>query len=251
MLKRTYDLRQNMLDFFKIINKDYPPELEEKEFIEKFAFLVDLTQHYNILNKELQGKDQLIGKMYNLILAFQLKLTLWEQQLRTGNFSHFPTLGELNPGNTAKFVTCIAELKTRFLKRFADVKNHADKTQLFTVPFSADIETVPDKFQMDLIDLQCSDALREAYNKQNLLLFYKNLDQNKYTNLVNNAKMMGVLFGSTYLCESIFSRMKFAKSKTRSVLTDTNLQNTLRIATSQLPIDIKNIVKKRQVRDYQ
>ena len=31
MLKRTYDLRQNMLDFFKIINKDYPPELEEKE----------------------------------------------------------------------------------------------------------------------------------------------------------------------------------------------------------------------------
>ena len=70
MLKRTYDLRQNMLDFFKIINKDYPPELEEKEFIEKFAFLVDLTQHYNILNKELQGKDQLIGKMFNLILAF-------------------------------------------------------------------------------------------------------------------------------------------------------------------------------------
>ena len=53
MLKRTYDMRQNMLDFFKIINKDYPPKLEEKEFIEKFAFLVDLTQHYNILNKEL------------------------------------------------------------------------------------------------------------------------------------------------------------------------------------------------------
>ena len=103
-----------------------------------------------------------------------MKLNLWEQQLRTGNFSHFPTLGELNPGNTAKFVTCIAELKTRFSK-------------LFTVPFSADIETLPDKFQMELIDLQCSDALREAYNKQNLLLFYKNLDQNQYTNLVNNA----------------------------------------------------------------
>ncbi|XP_065665688.1 general transcription factor II-I repeat domain-containing protein 2B-like [Hydra vulgaris] len=122
------------------------------------------------------------------------------------------------------------------------------KIQLFTVPFSAGIETVPDKFQMELIDLQCSDALREAYNKQNLLLFYKNLDQNKYTNLVNNAKKMGVLFGSSYLCESVFSRMKFAKSKTRS---DTNLQNTLRIATSQLLIDIKNIVKKRQVCDYQ
>ncbi|XP_065654657.1 general transcription factor II-I repeat domain-containing protein 2-like [Hydra vulgaris] len=203
---------------FQNYQKDYPPELEEKEFIEKFAFLVDLTQHYNILNKELQGKDHLIGKMYN-ILAFQLKLTLWEQQLRTGKFTHFPTFGELNPGNTAKFVTCIAELKTRFLKRFADVKNHADKIQLFTVPFSADMETVPDKFQMELIDLQCSDALREAYNKQNLLLFYKNLDQNKYTNLVNNAKMMGVLFGSTYLCESVFSRMKFAKSK-KKICTD-------------------------------
>ena len=56
---------------------------------------------------------------------------------------------------------------------------------------------------------------------------------------------MGVLFGSTYLCESVFSHMKFAKSKTRSVLADTNLQNILRIATSQLPIDIKNIVTKK------
>ncbi|XP_065665446.1 general transcription factor II-I repeat domain-containing protein 2-like [Hydra vulgaris] len=71
------------------LSRDYPPELEENEFVEKFAFLVDLTQLYNILIKELQGKDQLIGKMF--ILAFQLKLTLWEQQLRTGNFSHFPT----------------------------------------------------------------------------------------------------------------------------------------------------------------
>ncbi|XP_065665687.1 general transcription factor II-I repeat domain-containing protein 2-like [Hydra vulgaris] len=61
-----YYTETKYVGFFQNYQKDYPPELEEKKFIEKFAFLVDLTQHYNILNKEIQGKDQLT-QHYNIL----------------------------------------------------------------------------------------------------------------------------------------------------------------------------------------
>ena len=43
--------------------------------------------------------------------------------------------------------------------------------------------------------------------------------------------------GSTYLCESAFSTMKFIKSKYRSSLTDTSLKHALRLATTNIEVD--------------
>jgi hypothetical protein len=42
------------------------------------------------------------------------------------------------------------------------------------------------------------------------------------------------LFESTYFCEQRFSRMKNVKSKTRTKITNTHLENSLQIATSQI-----------------
>ena len=42
------------------------------------------------------------------------------------------------------------------------------------------------------------------------------------------------LFGSTYICEQAFSSLKINKSKNRSLLTDTNLHDVMRISTSKL-----------------
>ena len=42
------------------------------------------------------------------------------------------------------------------------------------------------------------------------------------------------LFGSTYICEQLFTKMKYTKSKTRSRLTDCHLENSLRVAASSI-----------------
>jgi hypothetical protein len=51
------------------------------------------------------------------------------------------------------------------------------------------------------------------------------------------------LFGSTYFCEQHFSRMKNVKSKTRTEVTNTHLENSLQIATSRIKADTDRLVE--------
>jgi hypothetical protein len=71
-------------------------ELNDEGWITDLAFLEDVTGHLNNLNKELQGKYNLITVMYNNIKAFRFKLRLWENQLKLHSIVHFPHLKSLD-----------------------------------------------------------------------------------------------------------------------------------------------------------
>ena len=73
-------------------NKNPIAEFNNKEWIEDFAFLVDITTHLNKLNSCLQSKGQLIYSMFDNVNAFVMKLTYWEMHIKNKNFIHFPTL---------------------------------------------------------------------------------------------------------------------------------------------------------------
>lgn len=53
-------------------------------------------------------------------------------------------------------------------------------------------------------------------------------------------------FGSTYTCEHIFLRMNFVKSKTRALLTDIYLENSLRITLSQIQLNEEKLDSEKQ-----
>ena len=55
-----------------------------------------------------------------------------------------------------------------------------------------------------------------------------------------------LLFGSTYTCEQLFSRMKHIKSKIRTKISDELLENSLRIATASIKPDIDAPVSQLQ-----
>ena len=61
-----------------------------------------------------------------------------------------------------------------------------------------------------------------------------------FLGLVNHARMMTALFGSTYMCE----QLNFAKCKTRTQLSDAHLDGTLRLASTQLQPDIHGLVQR-------
>ena len=61
------------------------------------------------------------------------------------------------------------------------------------------------------------------------------IPNNKFPGLVNHA-----CFGSTYICGQLFSKMNFAKCKTRTQLSDAHLDGTLRLASTQLQRDIQH-----------
>lgn len=102
MLKRFYDLRNEMDIFLEMKGKSIP-ELKNKSWIRDLAFIVDVTCHLNDLNLKLQGKSQFIHQLYRHIKTFQNKLQLWKDQLRNGNCFHFPTLANHRTPDYATF----------------------------------------------------------------------------------------------------------------------------------------------------
>ena len=56
------------------------------------AFLVDMNKHLTDLNVKLQGKNLIVTQMYSCIQAFETKMRLWENQVKTQTLDHFPHL---------------------------------------------------------------------------------------------------------------------------------------------------------------
>jgi len=68
VLKRFFDLREEIEKFMK--KKGMPVlEFESSEWMQDLAFMVDITQHFNNLNKILQGRKRLVTQYYDTIRA--------------------------------------------------------------------------------------------------------------------------------------------------------------------------------------
>ena len=87
----------------------------------------------------------------------------------------FPFLKESKPTSNTAFVTEIQNLRTEFSSRFSDIRSLQNKFRLFSTPFDVDVNTIAEKFQMDLIEMQCSDELKAKFYTEgiSLLDFYK------------------------------------------------------------------------------
>lgn len=245
MLKRVYELREELGQF--LTNHNFKvDELDSSEWINDLTFLVDIVQHLNEMNTKMQGKNQLIHNMFNVIKAFERKLALWQTQLRTGVLVNFPTMRSRNISNFGKYIDLLKNLKEAFNNRFQDARKFEKSFELFSVPFHVDVETVPENFQMELIDIQSNSELKVKFSDVPLLDFYKLYLPKEMTNIRDHAMRMTTLFGSTYVCEQSFSVMKQVKSKERSLLTDGHLEAIMRIAISNIEPDIEKLTKQKQ-----
>ncbi|XP_056121755.1 general transcription factor II-I repeat domain-containing protein 2-like [Rhinichthys klamathensis goyatoka] len=239
VLKRFFDLRAEVKRFMEDGRMDVP-EFDDPKWVMDLAFLVDITQELNILNLKLQGPGQLItAAAYESVKAFSTKLRLWKTQISAKNLSHFTTCRSLVEQGTGfsgdEYASAIDNLLEEFDQRFADFKSHRDTFQLFADPFSTDVESVPSVLQMELIDLQCNSELktkfREAQGKADKTgQFLRELPP-CYPELSKVFSRVMCLFGSTYLCEKLFSTMNFNKCKYRSRLSDAHLEAVLRVST--------------------
>uniref|UniRef100_A0A8D2Q113 General transcription factor II-I repeat domain-containing protein 2-like n=1 Tax=Varanus komodoensis TaxID=61221 RepID=A0A8D2Q113_VARKO len=146
VLKRFFELRAEVETFME---KDgmAVPVLSDPKWLMDLAFLVDITQELNVLNKKLQSQGQLVNAAYDNVRPFSTKLVLWKAQLSQTNLCHFPACKALMDSGTPfrgeKYTDATVKLQEEFDHRFADFKTHRATFQIFADPFSFDVEDAP------------------------------------------------------------------------------------------------------------
>ncbi|KAK8397584.1 hypothetical protein O3P69_004391 [Scylla paramamosain] len=170
-----------------------------------------------------------------------------EPSAKSSNTVHFPTLQEQNPSTTDEYAGECAKLIEAFSERFKDVKSKQQELNIFATPFNVEPADVPDNLQHEIIQLQSDDELKARYNNLSLLEFYRRyVSADDFPILRRHALKYASVFGTTYCCEQFFSKLTLAKSRLRSRLTDANLENQLRVASSTVPPNITRLAKEKQ-----
>ena len=137
-------------------------------------------------------------------------------------------------------------ISKEFSDRFQDFKSQEVNLHIFYSPFDIDVAQTPNELQMELIELQCDEELKQKLGNSTLLEFYRTLPKDRFLGIVDFERKKMSLFRSTYVCEQLFSKMKYTKSKTRSSLTDCHLENNLRVATTTISANIDFLVNNIQ-----
>ncbi|XP_058025772.1 general transcription factor II-I repeat domain-containing protein 2-like [Ahaetulla prasina] len=250
VLSRFFELREEICQFMESKGKD-STVLQDEEWLCELAFLCDITKHLTALNLQLQGRHHVITDMYDAVNAFQVKLQLWYVQMQQGNLSHFPCCQTIvNQVSSTVFSHTyfgdkLNTLHMEFTRRFVKFEGQKFNFELLSNPFAVDVEKAPVNIQMELIELQCSSTLKAKYDSVGPLRFSRFIPETMPQLRLQAAQML-CMFGSTYVCEHVFSVIKVNKSVHRSLLTDAHLRSILRVSTAQnLSSNIDELVSKK------
>ncbi|CAI5653367.1 unnamed protein product [Oreochromis niloticus] len=249
VLRRFFDLREEIEQFMEEKGKPVL-EFHSAEWMQDLAFMVDVTEHLNNLNKQLQGRNKVVTQYYDSIRSFESKLLLWETQLSGGDAAHFPCLKNVctiqSVADMKRFKDKITGLLLQFEQRFQIFGELEKDFKVFCSPFTANPFDLPVRIQLEIIDLQCDSDLKGKFAAAVLNTFYQNLLPG-YPNLTALAAKLLCMFGTTYLCAQVFSVMSINKTKLRSRLTHKHLNHIMELAAAQdVKPDIDELVKAKR-----
>ena len=127
------------------------------------------------------------------------------------------------------------------------MRSHSQEFKIVSTPFNFLYGDAPSDVQLELIELQASDVLLSKFiSSTTLIYFYRLLPHAQFPMLLARTKCVIAMFGSTYSCEQLFSKMKFCKNKLHSQLTVDHLNDILLLNSSSLEPDIVSVSKNMQ-----
>lgn len=261
VVERFWQIKEQVTSFLQNLDtqeaRKHLDFLTNKRNMLAVAFLKDILKYLNALNTELQGNGKLICDLIQSVSAFRRKLDIFEKDIASQEFIHFPTMLEykkISEEDIAVFVRFVSDLEKDFAARFQDFAEIGKLSQFLKFPYEvaavAEWTDVAAKLfslskpllQMEVIDLQ-EDISLQMYKTASTEEFWGKHVTEKYENCKKLAINLATMFGSTFVCESSFSKMNFLKNKYRSRLTDAHLEDTLRISCSPREPNFKKLAQ--------
>ena len=95
MTQRVFELKEELLVFFREKNSEFEKDLESDEFLLKLAYLSDIFETLNNKNLLFQGPNSSISDFISKLEAFIRKLEIWINNLGSKQFGMFKLLTSL------------------------------------------------------------------------------------------------------------------------------------------------------------
>jgi hypothetical protein len=158
----------------------------------------------------LLSKIKICVSFYSRLNFITMKSSLLKQsRLKNPVILEFPCLLHV----FASYKTLLSELKGEFENRFMDFKNITEEICAFSAILRVD---VPRHLQIEVIQLKNDLVYSPLFAPdQDLLRAYQSLPPTSYPGIRRFAARFISMFGSTYRCEQLFSKMGYAKNRYR------------------------------------
>lgn len=236
VLTRVMELRAELLVYLEQAKSHYSEFISDPEFLLKLAFLSDLFEHLNNLNKSLQGRDENVITAKDKLHGFIKKIELWSSSINQNNFDSFSSTQSFieEVGSKISINSYISGMKMvldnlkKELCHYFSVQEISDNTgqRWILNPFlnaAINEANLATKLKENLLELSADGMLHLEFKSENLDTFWLKR-KTEYPELTTEALKCLIPFSTSYLCELAFSSMAQIKSKLRNRL---NLENDL------------------------
>lgn len=239
VLVRLHELREEVGQFLTQHGHDLAANMSDVRFLCRVAYLADITEKLNSLNRILQGPNSTIFDTTDAVRGFQKKIEIWKNNVLALNFEMFPTLADHvrdTCSEQLEMKTCVLEHLSLLSKLFSDyfTNETSDKSKWIRNPFASDMDfsrsILSCEEQEQLADISCSSALRDTFGTVPITDFWAETFH-AFPDIARKALSYLLPFPTTYLCEQTFSALASIKTKSRNCL---EVENCLRVAVSKI-----------------
>ena len=249
MLDRVTELRYELETFLDVQGKnDLFQAMKSPGFATRLAYLVDVFELLNNLNKKLQGRESNIIAHSDHIRSFNQKLLLWNRKLDSGNCSAFHMLSEILGEELISIELKedirdhLSGLQGEFERYFPGINTEGIELVLARDPYKCKVDELPEDLQEEFLELTNNSFAKIEYNSLSLNYFWVKMLP-VYPKISKVSLLILIPFSSTYLCEAGFSSLLAIKTKQRNKLES---EGDLRCALSKTDPRLTKLVGKKE-----
>ncbi|XP_078503445.1 zinc finger BED domain-containing protein 5-like [Lissotriton helveticus] len=248
-LLRVYELRNEIYSYLHDDEHCFADKFIDADFLIQMAFLSDLFEKLNALNKSLQGNNTNFLQLSDKVSGFKKNVILWESSVSKGDYKCFPSLAQFLQDNEKALKE---ELRTVFVLYLSQLRFYLDKyfpeeevepIKWVRDPFNAEI---PQHFNHEeaeqLIDVSCDFASKVRFQSQSLLEFWCQIGD-EYPMISKRALRVLLPFATSYLCDAGFVAVAVVKSKYSAKI---NLEKEMRVLMSKITPRFQELCKEKQ-----